>query len=185
MTIEKACLRCGRKFFPFRQSIKQGPQRFCSRSCKKKPLEERFWKHALKSDGCWIWKGPKDQDLYGIIGGYPHQGKNIRATHASWLIHRGPIPEGKRLCHTCDHPPCVNPEHLFLGTDAENQADAARKGRKLRGERNNMAKLVTWQVLEIRAKASEGSSYAAISRIYGVTPEAISLIVKRRNWKHI
>lgn len=181
------CLRCGRTFFPFIQSAKHGAQKYCGRACRyvALPLSDRFWKYANRAEGCWIWSGPRDQDGYGVIGACPCQGKNIRASHAAWRLHFGDIPEGKRICHKCDKPPCVNPDHLFLGTDAENHADAAKKGRHLPGELNHGSKLTVEAVIEIRRRYQSGDSYSHLGRIYGVTSEAISYIVRRKTWKHI
>lgn len=146
-------------------------------------LFERFWKHVTATNGCWIWNGALDKNGYGKIGSF--EGRDIRATHASWLLHRGEIPDGMRLCHQCDNPPCVNPDHLFLGTDAANHDDSAKKGRRSRGERHHKAKLTADDVVLIRLKLSEHIPQRSIAREYGVSQAAISWIAARKNWKHI
>lgn len=96
-------------------------------------LQERFWKLIDQSrEGCWEWQGRCDKDGYGIAPG-KYSNKPERSSHRmSFHFSYGPIPDGMLVCHSCDNPPCCNPEHLFLGTHADNQKDSAAKNRKAR-----------------------------------------------------
>lgn len=85
------------------------------------PDSERFWAKVIKTGECWEWQGP-DQRGYGIFGWK-------RAHRVSWELHHGPIPPGQHVLHQCDNPPCVNPEHLWLGTPRDNASDRGAKGR--------------------------------------------------------
>jgi len=157
---------------------------------KKRPLAVRFWEHVDKTGSCWLWTGSKDKDGYG--GFTDENRRNIRAHRASWIIHFGPIPTGMNVCHKCDNPPCVRPDHLFLGTYQDNTIDMVNKGRHggggkgvSRGSRNGCAKLNEQQVLKIRDLLDKGEKTDIIAAKFKVYWLTIFNIKHRKTWKHI
>jgi hypothetical protein len=92
------------------------------------------------------------------------------------------IPDDMFVCHRCDNPPCVNPAHLFIGTNADNMADMKSKGRSMAGERHPLSKLTTDNVIRIRQLASEGVAQSSIASAFGVSRSTVYLLVKRERW---
>lgn len=129
---------------------------------------------------CWTWAGVKDRYGYGAIW---HSGKQWKAHRYMWFREHGPIPDGLCVLHHCDNRACLNPAHLFLGTQEDNAADHHRKGRDARGERNGSAKLRATEALEIRELCNAGMPYLAIARAYGVQHRTVSLIDIGELWK--
>lgn len=148
-------------------------------------LIERFWRRVEKTEGCWYWRGALDRPGYGMTG---FGGTGNKAHRFSYELHYGPIPNGLLVCHKCDNPPCVNPEHLFVGTNADNIADMIAKGRAAirKGELHHKAKLKDADVLSIRERYSQGGMpERGLATIYGVSSSTIDDIVHYRRWKHI
>ena len=145
--------------------------------------ETRFWDNAVVDKGCWEWLGQHDRDGYGVstLDGYP-----IQAHRLAWVLLRGEIPSGLCVCHSCDNPGCVNPDHLFLGTIADNNADMIAKGRDkyLRGESHPSSVLSEGDIGKIRA-LYPSHSYKAIGEMFGVSSRTIAKIVKRQAWSHV
>jgi hypothetical protein len=111
---EYPCLHCGK----LREKT-HGVQ-FCSNMC-------RFLKYVFKTDYCWLWKKGRSRAGYGK---FCMDGKLMVASRISYILFNGPIGEDKLICHSCDNPPCVNPAHLWQGTNSENQIDSVKKGRR-------------------------------------------------------
>lgn len=119
--------------------------------------------------GCWLWMGA---DFSYGYGAFSFHNQNRPAHRVSWLLHKGEIPEGLFVLHKCDVAVCVNPEHLFLGTQQDNMTDKVEKRRQARGEGHGMSKLSDAQTAEILALKGSLKAKAVASR-YGVTPERI------------
>lgn len=115
----------------------------------KQDLQKRFFKYVNKTESCWLWIGAKLADGYGAFW-MSKANSSARAHRVSWLIHNGYDAGELRVCHRCDNPLCVNPDHLFLGTQSDNVQDAARKHRMASGPRNGHAVLTENDVKAIR-----------------------------------
>jgi hypothetical protein len=146
------------------------------------PPEQRFWKYVKKTPTCWLWTGAKHYPGYGVI--LRKKGKYIDAHRFSYELHNGEIPAGKWVLHRCDNPACVNPEHLFIGNNSDNIKDAYEKGICKRGEQNKRSKLTNEQVLWIRSNYIPGNG-KKMAKELGISQTAVSLIIRRINWKHI
>jgi hypothetical protein len=145
-------------------------------------IAERFARNIqCDPSGCWLWVGTLDRLGYGRFG---MNGKQPGAHRIAWLLHHGEIPSGLGVCHRCDIPRCVNPDHLFLGTQKDNLRDCSRKGRTPLGEKQGRSKLKTDEVLEIRDLAS-ALPQRQIAVLYGVSQSTISDIISRRKWPHV
>lgn len=126
--------------------------------------------------GCIEWQKGRQSGGYGNIR---FRGNDWSAHRVSWVLNDGEIPKDLHVCHTCDNPPCINPDHLFLGTMTDNLADAASKGRMPRGEKHHEAKLTEKDVIAIREM---GGLRTEIAKKFNVCPSNITAIKKRRSW---
>lgn len=180
------CPTCGKTFYRA-PSLIVGRHTFCNRACVRyipEPLIDRFMRRVLITEKCWLWTGHTNHAGYGTLGidGGPDQ----FAHRLSYELHVGPIPEGMRVCHTCDNPPCVNPAHLFPGTNADNMEDKVRKGRQMRGSRQHFAKLTEETVVEIRRRyAAGGIMQKDLAAEYGVSRGTMSQLLSGQLWKHV
>jgi hypothetical protein len=154
--------------------------------------EARFWNKVQKlkeeDGGCWVWTAGQDKDMYGKFS-YWNKDKLqfIRAHIYSWFLYSGRVPpEGVQVCHKCDHPYCVNPDHLFLGTTQDNTKDRDDKNRQCKGEASPHAKLTEEKVKEIRELFATGNyTRQQLSDLFKVSTSTMSYIILRKTWKHI
>lgn len=182
-------------------------------------LEEKFWARVNKHGGkaphmesdCYEWTGAVSSSGYGGVSVLVDGARATRLPHrVSWELHSGPIPRGLLVCHRCDVPLCVRPDHLFLGTDKENVADALSKGRRprasivarpprIRPERKSMGRklrtpasfrnrttLTPDQVSEMRRLYEAGeANQPELGRRFGIRKDAVSKIIRRIRWRDI
>jgi hypothetical protein len=137
-------------------------------------------KHKKLDCGCWQWKGVCTSSGHGQIG-------SKGAHRFSYERYKGNIPEGIYVCHHCDNPGCVNPDHLFLGTPLDNMQDMIKKGRdrKAKGETSGTHKLKEKDIKNIRKLSKEGKNYKEISEIFGIHRSTVGQIVRNERWKHL
>jgi len=151
-----------------------------------KPHLERFEEKYIPepNSGCWLWAAAYQLNGYGQ---FRFNGLHQMAHRVSWQLFRGNIPAGMHVLHDCDTPACVNPDHLFLGTHADNMADMKDKRRHpgggVRGSRHPDAKLTESDVVAIRNTV--GLSTYKLGAIYGVDHSTIWEILKRKKWRHV
>ena len=155
--------------------MKRGPKRI--------PIEKRYFKYVVKTDGCWSWIG-NTNGRYGTTRESGAGGTSRYVHRLMWEWVNGEIPEGMLVCHTCDNPVCVNPDHLFLGTDKTNSDDKIRKGRHAYGERNAHTKLTEKQVLLIKDMRGKIRG-KELARLFKVRRSCISRIQLGRRWKYL
>jgi hypothetical protein len=152
-----------------------------------------FWsKSEPDENGCWNWRCTLDGCGYGFVR---INKKMYRAHRVAWELTNGTIPDNMVVCHKCDNPKCVNPQHLFLGTQAENIADMRNKGRArdvgntknhAYGQANGRAKLNEQDVKTIRWMHESGTlTKEQIAKHFNVSGVLVGLIVRRKIWKHI
>jgi hypothetical protein len=157
----------------------------------REPMAIRFWRFVRKTDECWFWTGTIGSRGYGEIQG-DGSARKYRAHRASWIIHNGDIPDGLWVLHRCDVRNCVRPDHLWLGTAADNSADMLAKGRAGRpglgriGEAAPGHKLTPDMVRSIRALLAEGRmTQKAIGAKFGVSKIPVRDIARGTRWAHI
>lgn len=182
-----ACAYCGGPFSVDRDHPTRG--KYCSKQCfyegrkaaRLTRTRERFEEQYVPepNSGCWIWTGR----VLAKAGGYGRldvAGVDVRAHRLSYELFKGPIPDGLMVRHQCDNPPCVNPDHLVLGTQTDNMGDAVERLRMPRGSKHHNAKLTEAEVALIRNDKRSGR---ALARILGVSEQTISGIRNGHTWR--
>lgn len=148
----------------------------CRSQCEK-TTEDRFWEKVDWSGACWLWTACKDKNGYGF---FRHEGKNLKAHRFVLSLVERDCPDGAYVCHACDNPSCVNPDHLWIGDNSANQVDASRKGRHAH------QRLDTDDVREIRRRRAAGETGASLAREFGLSSNGyVRNIVTRRKWAHV
>jgi hypothetical protein len=141
--------------------------------------------YEVQNNGCWNFLGNKDKDGYGVFG--HGRNKQLRAHRASFEFHKKTSVANLLVCHSCDNPSCINPDHLFLGNPKENMQDMINKGRKAncKGSNHPLSKLDEIDVLFIRQERSFGKKLKDIANDYGITFQTVSDICRGKTWKHL
>ena len=146
---------------------------------------DRFWakvKRGEGADSCWEWDAGTDRDGYGV---FSFRGEWIYAHRFAHVAFCDPVPAGLLVCHHCDNPKCVRPDHLFLGTHGDNHADRGRKHRQARGAKCHTTKLNPAKVLAIRAGHGAGQSQRQLAAVFGVARNSIRCILSGKSWSHV
>ncbi len=186
------CIQCGHKW----KSRRGIPLRCASNKCASKywqnPRPDPLWflvRDVPVTDECVEWKHTiaTNNDGYGQVC---YMGKVVGVHCVSFTIHKGPIPSGLHVCHTCDNPPCFNPRHLFIGSRVDNMQDCIFKGRfpSRKGENSPRALLTEAQVLAIRGiyrPKTRGLGYRSLAAKYGVADSTMRSIIIGKTWQHI
>ena len=145
--------------------------------------EQRFWSKTKRVGACLEWQGATDKDGYGVCG-YRVEGRRVSRVHQmAFYITHGIVPELVR--HTCDNPPCCEPDHLIDGSQIENMADKVQRDRQAKGDSVGVSKLTEVEVRQIKQLQSDGSNLRTIQRLIGRCPSAVRHVFYGATWKHI
>lgn len=181
----KCICDCGNETIVRSRSLRDGTSTSCGCRMSFKPtIDQRFFSKFDKCEGCWEWKGIIAKVGYGI---FSIKGKPIYAHRYSYEKFKGKIPKGMLICHTCDNPKCINPDHLFTGTYQDNTDDMIEKkrSRNLRGSDCPHSKLNEKIVLKLREDYSKGKSIKDMAIEFHVSVSAITHAVKKIKWRHV
>jgi len=154
---------------------------------KGRTIEEKLRFNSVEdSNGCWLWQGGKTTFGHGIIA---VNRKSHLAHRVAYKIWKDRVPLNMFVCHTCDNPKCINPDHLFIGTQDDNMKDMANKGRSnngiQKGEKNPQSQLTDRQVRRIKRLLLNGHTRKEIANKFGVNEAVVGFISENKNWKHV
>lgn len=182
--ITRICRHCEVPFVIPQSRISQGRGVYCGKACQeahRPSMLERFWKFVDKKDedSCWPWTGYIEYRRGVPINANFRDGKGIyqESSRMSWEIHNGPIPDGLWVLHHCDFRICVNPKHLFLGTNSDNIADKVSKGRHTK-------RLTDAQAIGV-FEAAKHESQSVVAKRFGISQSLVSVIVIGKQRKHL
>lgn len=201
--IDSICAHCGNYFKARTDAIKSGQGKYCSKKCSARGAHprtdttKRFWSKVDKTNHCWLWREAISTKGYGMFCLY--HGKRVYSHRFSFETVNGPTPENLFVLHSCDNRLCVNPNHLFVGTQKDNIQDAVKKARMASGVRNGrytrpdrtprgknhgMSKLTEEQVIEIK-RMHKSFSQQVIAYKFNVSQPTISSVLMNKTWKHV
>lgn len=150
----------------------------------------RFWSYVqfpstwteFQTDACWLWEGGKRRKGYG---GFYVAGGQVGAHRFAWMTAHGVVPDGMHVLHSCDTPSCVRPSHLRLGTNKDNHAERAAKGRSYVGSRRTRPILTTEQVRELRALHASGETKGALARRLNISWQSVDRAVRGETFREV
>jgi hypothetical protein len=141
------------------------------------PLEQLMSKvHQQPQTGCWLWTGARARN-YGHLRIGGRCGRHVYAHRLSFELHKGPIGKGQLVCHSCDTPTCVNPEHLFLGTALDNSRDKYRKGRQGCGKGPGLSRLTDAETADLINEGLRGIGYSTLAKRFGVGRRSVASLM--------
>lgn len=180
--IKVNCKHCNKAFLAYPYSIRNGNGKYCSHSCYSSslvvPIADKFWKMVEITPYCWIWKGSR-HNKYGKVSGVGFNNGMEYSHRVSWKIHYGEINDNLSVLHKCDNTLCVNPEHLFLGTQSDNSKDMWTKGR------SKISKFSKSDIVTIRTLRKAGVPCKVVASIFGVHRTSITNITSGVTWSHV
>lgn len=207
--VSRPCKRCGSTLTNYPSQIGVYCSKYCCDQHKTSDPLTRLMTFVNKTDTCWIWTGSLSRTGYGSFW---MRGDNYIAHRAAYMLFVGDVPDDLFVCHCCDTPACVNPDHLFLGTAQDNSQDMVNKGRSMKGRRrprgeikrgdqhwthiygtsrlprgasHPLSKLTDDDVRDIRTRRDGGCGLKELAAEYGITATNISYIARRKTWKHV
>lgn len=145
-------------------------------------VRQRLKDKTVKAGDCLVLEKCRNKKGYVNVS---YKGRQVLAHRLSYTLHTGSIPEGLFVCHTCDNPSCINPDHLFLGTNDENMQDMCAKDRSNRGSRHYSAVLNDELVLKLRKEYNKGDSWMDLEKKYGVNRGVLRPAILGMTWKHL